>query len=83
MSILAEWQSADSYATRFNDINTGANGGLHLNNGNTLKFGSTVKDDGAADVITAKSSSQALDWFFQGAGDTLVNVESGEHINNT
>jgi hypothetical protein len=27
MSILAEWQSADSYAVRFHDINTGTGGG--------------------------------------------------------
>lgn len=29
MAILVEWQSADSYATRFHDINTGTGGGLN------------------------------------------------------
>jgi hypothetical protein len=80
MSILAEWQSADSYATRFHDINTGTGGGL--NGTAKLNFGTTVKDDGAIDTVTATASSQALDWFFQGTGDKLHNVEAGEHINN-
>jgi hypothetical protein len=80
MSILAEWQSADSYATRFHDINTGTGGGL--NGPAKLNFGTTVVDDGSADTVTAAASAQALDWFFQGAGDTLHNVETGEHINN-
>jgi hypothetical protein len=80
MSILAEWQSADSYATRFTDINTGTGGGL--NGTAKLNFGTTVQADAAADTVTAAPSAQALDWFFQGAGDILVNVEPGEHINN-
>lgn len=81
MSILAEWQSSDSYATRFADIDTGTGGGL--NGTNKLNFGTTVKDDGTADTLIAALSSQALDWFFQGAGDTTANFESGEHINNS
>jgi hypothetical protein len=80
MGILAEWQSADSYATRFADINTGTGGGL--NGTAELNFGTTVLDDSATDTATAAASAQALDWFFQGAGDTLLNVEAGEHINN-
>jgi hypothetical protein len=81
MSILAEWQSADSYAVRFHDINTGTGGGL--NGAAKLNFTKTVKDDGSADTVTAAASAQALDWFFQGLGDTLVNKETGEHVNNT
>jgi hypothetical protein len=81
MGILAEWQSADSYATRFHDIDTGTGHGL--NGTAKLNFGKTVKDDGSADVVTAALSGQALDWFFQGAGDTLHNVEAGEHVNNS
>jgi hypothetical protein len=80
MAILSEWQSADSYATRFSDINTGTGGGL--NGSFKLNFGTTVKDDGVADTVTAAPSAQALDWFFQGTGDTLKHVEVGEHINN-
>ncbi|HZU37018.1 MAG TPA: hypothetical protein VFA18_13950, partial [Gemmataceae bacterium] len=81
MAILAEWQSADSYATRFHDINTGTGGGL--NGKAKLNFGTTVLDDGVADTLTAAASTQALDWFFQGAGDSLLNKETGEHVNNT
>ncbi|HZU38327.1 MAG TPA: hypothetical protein VFA18_20550, partial [Gemmataceae bacterium] len=81
MAILAEWQSADSYATRFQDIDTGTGGGL--NGASKLNFGVTVKDDGFADTLTAAVSAQPLDWFFQGVGDVLANQESGEHINNT
>jgi hypothetical protein len=81
MAILAEWQSGHSYDTRFHDINTGTGGGL--NGTAKLKYASTVKDDSAADTVTAAASSLALDWFFQGLGDTLANVEPGEHINNT
>lgn len=81
MSILAEWQSADSYATRFHDINTG--GGTGLNGRAKLNFGTTVKDDGATDTVTAAASRQPLDWFFLGAGDTANNLQHGEHVNNT
>jgi hypothetical protein len=81
MGILAEWQSADSYATRFHDINTGTGGGL--NGTKKLNWGTTVKDDGAADTVTAAASAQALDWFFQGLGDQLFNLQPGEHVNNT
>jgi len=80
MAILAEWQSADSYATRFHDINTGTGGGL--NGASKLRFGVTVKDDGSADTVIAADSTLALNWFFQGVGDLLFNVKPGEHINN-
>jgi len=83
MGILAEWQALASYDTRFHDINTGTGGGLNgtakLNVG---KLGATVQEDGAADTLTAAPTSAALDWFFQGAGDVLQNLEPGEHINN-
>jgi hypothetical protein len=84
MSILAEWQSADSYAVRFHDINTGTGGGL--NGTAKLNWGTTVKDDGTPDApvtLTAAPSAQALDWFFLDTNDTKVNYEAGEHVNNT
>jgi hypothetical protein len=81
MSILAEWQSSDSYATRFHDIDTGTGGGL--NGTNKLNFGTTVKSAGVADTLTAAISSQPLDWFFAGVGDKIINKEKGEHVNNT
>jgi hypothetical protein len=79
MSILAEWQSPSSYAVHVRHLRLG--GGL--NGSHKLIFGTTVLDDGAADSVTAAPSAAALDWFFQGLGDTLINVESGEHINNS
>jgi hypothetical protein len=81
MSILAEWQSSDSYETRFQDINTGTGGGL--NGTAKLKYGTTVKNDSAADSITATDVVAGLDWFFSSAGDTINNFEAGEHKNNT
>src|SRR5262249_53742429 len=71
MAILAEWQSADSYATRFADLQAG--GGL--NGSAKLIYGTTVKDDASADTLTAMAGS-LQNWFFQGPADTLVNFLS-------
>jgi hypothetical protein len=81
MSILAEWQSTDDYLTRFNRLEGLQSGGL--NGGNQLRWGSTVKDDATADVLTG--SRTGLDWFFANLGqDTLNNLHrpSSEHVNN-
>jgi hypothetical protein len=80
ISILAEWQSGNSYASRVSHLRLG--GGL--NGSNKLIWGTTVKDDGVANVLTAatSASSPAVDWFFTGAFDTAVNTESGEANNN-
>jgi hypothetical protein len=77
MAIFAEWQSADAYATRFNAI---LNGG-GLNGSNQLIYGTTVKNDSAADTLTALFGS-AQNWLFQDGGDTLVNFQTGDHLNN-
>jgi hypothetical protein len=78
MSILAEWQSANPYATRVSHLKAG--GGL--NGSNTLVLGTTVIDDGSADSLTGGSHIPgALDWFFQGVHDTIHNLEAGEQIN--
>jgi hypothetical protein len=78
MSILAEWQSGKSYATRVSDLKFG--GGL--NGSNVLRLGTTVIDDGGADSLTGGSHIPgALDWFFQGAHDKIHNYEGGEQIN--
>jgi hypothetical protein len=87
MSILAEWQSADSYADRFGDINQGAAhaAGSHLNGSSLLKTGTgaTVLDDtDALDTLTEAGAGTRQDWFFQFAGDT-INNQTGEHVNNT
>jgi Ca2+-binding RTX toxin-like protein len=78
MSILAEWQSGKSYATRLHDLKFG--GGL--NGSNTLVLGTTVLDDGGTDVLTGGNFIPgALDWFFQGVHGTIHNYESPEQIN--
>jgi hypothetical protein len=82
MGILAEWQSADSYATRFHDINTGSGGGL--NGTAKLNWALTVKDDAAPDAaftLTAHTTS-GLDWFFADTNDTEANFTTGDHLNN-
>jgi Ca2+-binding RTX toxin-like protein len=73
-SILAEWQSADSYATRVADI---TNGGGE-NGANRLAWGITVSDDDAANVLIG---GIGMDWFFKGAKDELKYLRPGEQIN--
>jgi hypothetical protein len=83
MGILAEWQSADTYATRFHDINTGSGGGL--NGPAKLNWALTVKDDAAPDAavtLTAHTTS-GLDWFFADTNDTKNNFTTGDHLNNS
>ena len=84
MSILAEWQSADSPGTRFTDINTGTGGGL--NGTNKLNWGTTVFDNGQVNTLTAQPAPVAVDWFFanEAVGHTkVVNRKAGDHTNNT
>jgi hypothetical protein len=80
MSILAEWQSGDSYTTRATDINTGTGGGL--NGTNKLNWGVTVFDNGKANTLTAQAGSAAVDWFFAKTVAECANTESGEYLNN-
>jgi hypothetical protein len=77
MAILAEWQSADSYNTRFTDISTGTGPG-----GYELNYGTTVQSNVAVNVLTGAASALALDWFFADANDTTFNYVAGEHLNN-
>jgi hypothetical protein len=73
-AVFAEWQSADSYATRIGDLKNG--GGL--NGTTTLVLGTSVLDDGAANTLTGNEGN---DWFFQGAADTIADLQSGETVN--
>jgi hypothetical protein len=78
MSILAEWQSGNSYAARISHLKNG--GGL--NTSNTLDLGTMVKADLAVDQLTGGNFvAGGLDWFIQSGGDTLHNKEVGEQIN--
>ena len=75
-SILAEWQSADSFSQRVMDIKDG--NGVGLNGSNTLVLGSTVHDDGAANTLTGGGG---LDWFFKGGKDTITDLKPGDQVN--
>ena len=70
VAIIAEWSSAESLATRQTRLVNG--GGL---NGTTSRLNSTtVKNDtGAKDVLSGDADT---DWFFQFAGDTLVDFNA-------
>ena len=73
-SIMAEWDSADSYTTRVNKLTNG--GGL---NGSYVLNSTTVHDDNTTDVLYGGSG---LDWFFahiaKKNGDQVKNRTSGE-----
>ena len=72
-AIMSEWTSANSYATR--RINLLSGGGL---NGTTKLNSTTIKSDSsAADRL---AGGVELDWFFQSAGDILIdfNATAGE-----
>jgi Ca2+-binding RTX toxin-like protein len=74
-SILNEWQRTDkSYADRITDLRNGTG----LNGSNKLIFGTTVHDDGAANVLTG---GLGMDWFFMGAVDVITDLMPGEQVN--
>jgi Ca2+-binding RTX toxin-like protein len=73
-SILAEWQSASTYAQRINHLKLG--GGL--NGGNTLLLGVTVPSDLAADVLAGGAGS---DWFLKDALDSITDLSATEIVN--
>ena len=74
-SILAEWRSADDYATRINFIKNG--GGL--NGTNVLNLGTTVIDDLASNVLTGAPGGK--NWYFKGTKDTITDLQAGEQVN--
>jgi hypothetical protein len=67
-AVMAEWLSADSYATRVSDISRGGglNGAYVLNN-------TTVHNDLASDAMTGGAGR---DWFFASAGDIIKDLVS-------
>ncbi len=72
-AIMAEWGSADSYATRVNDLLNG--GGL---NGSNLLNTNTVHNSAAVDYLFG--NSKANDWFLAGIEDVLSGFLSGDFI---
>ncbi len=73
-SILAEWQSAQSYKTRVTDI---LNGG-GLNGTNRLVWKVTVHDDLSANKLTGGAGQN---WLFKGVHDKLFNMKRGQRVN--
>ena len=77
-AILAEWTSANNYATRISNLlnGGGANGSTQLN-------ATTVQNDlNAADKLNgsaAAPNNTDLDWFFQSTGDVLDAI-NGETV---
>jgi hypothetical protein len=84
-ALLAEWQSADDYTTRFNRLEGLQSGGL--NGSYHLIWGTTVKDNKSPDTLVG--STAGLDWFFAQLSGTSADVidnlnEPGpEHVDNT
>ena len=77
LSMLAEWNSGRSYATRMANLK-GTGSGSRLNGSNFLQLGTTVFNDSAADQLTG---SDGQDWYFQFAGDTVTDKKSNEQTN--
>jgi hypothetical protein len=83
-AILAEWQSSDRYNTRFDRLEGLRSGGL--NGSFHLIWGTTVKDDGAPDVL---NGGAGFDWYFAQLSGGVVDTINGrnkpghEHVNNT
>jgi hypothetical protein len=78
-SILAEWQSGNSYGTRINHIKNG--GGL--NGSNKLTWGGTVHDNSTsnANKLTGAGEPGAHNWFFANVSHTTTNRSAGEQLN--
>jgi hypothetical protein len=76
-AIRNEWTSANSYATRVNNIRIGggANGIVVLQ---ATAPGQTVFDDGAVDTMTG---NLGLDWFFTAFPDVAIAIDPGEQFN--
>jgi uncharacterized delta-60 repeat protein len=72
-AIMAEWTSADDYATRVNDL---VNGG-GLNGAVTLTPGVTAFDAGGASTL---SGGAGHDLFFASLTDTITHPQAGEDV---
>ncbi|MCX7420886.1 MAG: calcium-binding protein [Planctomycetia bacterium] len=69
-ALMAEWTSANSYATRVARLLNG--GGA---NGTTKLNATTAKNDSAA--IDSLTGGSDVDWFFKSIGDLLTDVTVG------
>jgi fibronectin type 3 domain-containing protein len=71
-AVLAEWDSANAYATRIAHINGSISGGL---NGTVFLNPSTVHADGRTNLLY---DGPGLDWFFVGMSDIVIGKPSGD-----
>jgi hypothetical protein len=78
-SILAEWQSANSYTTRISHIKNG--GGL--NGSNRLVWGTTVHDNSLAraNTLIGGGGLGGQNWFFANQTHTIINKTLSEKLN--
>jgi hypothetical protein len=78
-SILAEWKSANSYATRISHLKNG--GGL--NGSNKLVWGVTVHDNAVANAntLTGGGGASGQNWFFANVTHTKTNKTPSEQLN--
>jgi hypothetical protein len=75
-SILAEWQSGASYATRISTIKSGVGPG----SADTLVWGSTVHSNGKANTLTGGGGKKGQNWFFA-SKPTKTNRTKSERLN--
>jgi hypothetical protein len=78
-SLLAEWQSANSYATRIGHLKNG--GGL--NGSNKLIWGVTVHDNSTANAnkLTGGGGASGQNWFVANLTHTTTNKTPQEQLN--
>jgi hypothetical protein len=78
-SLLAEWQSANSYATRIHNLKYG--GGL--NGSNKLIWGYTVHDNATANAnkLTGGGGASGQNWFLANLTHTTTNKMPQEQLN--
>jgi Ca2+-binding RTX toxin-like protein len=73
-ALLAEWDSADDYATRIARITGTMSGGL---NGSVFLNPSTVHSDG---MVNKLYGGPGMDWYFAGIMDIILNKTAGEVV---
>jgi streptogramin lyase len=81
MIILAEWQSADSYAVRTDEISDGTivgHAGIKLHTGSTV----TNNPTSVVGSLNGFPSATLLDWFFMSSTEQHSALEAGEIVND-
>ena len=78
-SILAEWQSADSYTIRISRIKSGVGSG----GADKLVWGTTVFDNAStnSNTLTGAGGASGTNWFFANVSHTKTNKTLTEALN--